>query len=568
MGNVPHLERTHRRAVPGVHHCDMAVTLPSLEEPNAALEAGEWARALDGFDAILKLRRDPEASDGAARALWWLGRAAEAIDRRRDAYASFRKRGELERAAGIALWLAREQAVQGNDAVARGWFARAERICAGLPPSSVHGWLALARTERTDDPAVMEREATDALNIANEQEDSDLEIRALARLGLALVSLAQVDAGAARFDEAMAAATGGEAFGLDVLGETYCDMFLAIEIAGDDGGFNQWSGVIMEFLGKTSHAPGLAFCGSCCGELFAAAGKFDVAESEMMRALQALTAQGQRARCVHPAAKLAELRVMQGRFEDAERLLDGYEGVAETVRARVALALARGELAVAAALLERRLNSLGVDSLLSVPFLAQLAEVRVAKGDLDGARAAAGRLASLAQATGHRRVEAEAARAAGRASMAAGELAAARSLLEQALDLFAKLSKPVEEARTRMLLAEALTVGDPEVAASEARAAAATFERVGATRDADAAASLLRALTGKGRAGPKDYGTLSKREQEVLALVSEGLTNAEIAARLFISTKTAGHHVSNILMKLGLRSRAEATAFALRNTSA
>ncbi len=76
-------------------------------------------------------------------------------------------------------------------------------------------------------------------------------------------------------------------------------------------------------------------------------------------------------------------------------------------------------------------------------------------------------------------------------------------------------------------------------------------------------ASLVRTLTGEGRSGPKACGTLSKREQDVLALVSEGLTNAEIAARLYISTKTAGHHVSNILMKLGLRSRPEAAAWAL-----
>jgi DNA-binding CsgD family transcriptional regulator len=57
---------------------------------------------------------------------------------------------------------------------------------------------------------------------------------------------------------------------------------------------------------------------------------------------------------------------------------------------------------------------------------------------------------------------------------------------------------------------------------------------------------------------------LTAREAEVLALVGRGLTNAEIAAELFISTKTASVHVSNILRKLGLKSRIQAAAVAQR----
>jgi DNA-binding NarL/FixJ family response regulator len=88
---------------------------------------------------------------------------------------------------------------------------------------------------------------------------------------------------------------------------------------------------------------------------------------------------------------------------------------------------------------------------------------------------------------------------------------------------------------------------------------------MGATWDADRAAALLRGWGVKGRTGPRDAAALSVREREVLRLVSEGLSNPEIAERLVISVKTAGNHVSSILTKLGLRSRTEAAAYAVLN---
>ncbi len=61
------------------------------------------------------------------------------------------------------------------------------------------------------------------------------------------------------------------------------------------------------------------------------------------------------------------------------------------------------------------------------------------------------------------------------------------------------------------------------------------------------------------------FRELSERELDVLALVAEGKTNAEIAAQLSLSEKTVGHHVSTILSKLNLTNRIEAATFAVRN---
>ena len=112
--------------------------------------------------------------------------------------------------------------------------------------------------------------------------------------------------------------------------------------------------------------------------------------------------------------------------------------------------------------------------------------------------------------------------------------------------------------------------GDESNAVAEARAALATFERLGATSSRDRARALLRTL-GVGvrmrdRSGPALLESLTARESEVLDLVRQGYSNADIAAQLFISPKTAEHHVGRILSKLGVRSRAEAAALAATST--
>ena len=117
-------------------------------------------------------------------------------------------------------------------------------------------------------------------------------------------------------------------------------------------------------------------------------------------------------------------------------------------------------------------------------------------------------------------------------------------------------------ARARLEMAQLLYDRDWAGAVTWARAALASFTRLGAAREADEAAGLLRRLGVAARTAPRGQDLLTQREAEVLALIARGLTNRAIAERLVISAKTVEHHVSQILGKLGLRSRAEAAAFA------
>jgi DNA-binding NarL/FixJ family response regulator len=149
--------------------------------------------------------------------------------------------------------------------------------------------------------------------------------------------------------------------------------------------------------------------------------------------------------------------------------------------------------------------------------------------------------------------------------LAAGRTAEAAESARRALAAFGRLTMPYEVAEARLVLARALAEANSALAAEEARAAFETFRELGAARPRDEAAAVLRELGASTGGVPRANGQLTAREHEVLALLAAGLSNAQIAERLVISEKTAGHHVSHILAKLGVRNRVEAAAFAARS---
>jgi DNA-binding NarL/FixJ family response regulator len=197
------------------------------------------------------------------------------------------------------------------------------------------------------------------------------------------------------------------------------------------------------------------------------------------------------------------------------------------------------------------------------PVLALLVDVELADGAVEEARRTADRLAALAADQRGHYLRAAAALARGKVCVAEGS-ADARACLQDALSAFARAQMPVDLAQARLELARAMVTERPAVAVAEATAALEAFERLRAARDADAAAALLRVLGGPARTGPRRQEVLTKREEEVLELLGHGLGNAEIGDRLYISRKTVEHHVGRILVKLGVRSRGEAAAHAVR----
>ena len=549
--------------MPEGHH-PRIVSVQAAADPLAlgeeALRAGDWPAARGLFEAALTEADSAAAHDGLGRALWWLGDLDEALDHRERAYVAFRREGESARAARIALWLSREYLESvGNEPASNGWVARARGLISDPEAGSEVGWLELTLGDRAIDPPTVRRHGEAALEVARGTRDADLEASALALLGRASVLEGDLEGGLAALDEAMTAATSGEVADPLVFGDVCCIVTRACEEAGELGRLMRWNDVILSYLERNHHAPLIQWCGTCGAEAFLSAGDIATAEQCLVESIGALEGTGHRSRCIQPSVKLAELRVLQGRVEDAERLLEGSEDRPEATRAAVAVHRTKGEYAIAAALLLRRLNQVG-ETVASVPLLSVLVEVQIDQGLPDDAEASAARLDVIATRSAHPRYLATRDLALGRVALARGS-EAARAHLEAALDGFTRLELPLDTARARYELARALRDEHPELASREAEVAVEALERLGATREADAAAALVRELGGPGRTGPKLLGDLTRREREVLALLGEGLSNAEIAARLYISTKTAGHHVSSILAKLHLRNRAEAATF-------
>ena len=533
-----------------------------LREGEAAIDAADWETARACLERVLEHGESPGALIGLSKVAMIEREYDRAIELKERAFELQKSAGQMEAASLNAAWLTfMHFAYRLNVSVGLGWKERASSVLDGVEECAAHGWLTLLEAPFSSDPGEREQLAVSALSIARRFGDADLEIEALSLRGEALVLGGQVVAGMRLLDEAMAAVTAGRVRDHFALGEICCRLLSACETALDVRRATEWLSVVDRDVVWTDFVR--PTCRTHYGGILTALGRWDEAEAELTAAINGFE-RGYRGERAAAALRLADLRIRQGRVEEAERLLEGDEWHPAARRMAATIALIRNDTVLAAELGELCAEGTELSDPTCVPALELLTLSRLAVANVAGAREAVDRLGAIARASGWDRLEASAALADGRVCTAEGD-SRATARLTRAVELFGSLGLPLEVARAQLELARALAATAPAAAVRESKLAITAFDRLGALPDADAAAELLRRLgAATGRAWPRGAAGLTRREREVFDLLAEGCSNAQIAERLVISPRTAEHHVASILSKLGLRSRSEAAAVRVR----
>ncbi len=556
--------------------------VPAVSDAYAALERGAFAEAEELARRRARLVGDPAGHLLLGQLAYLDGRLDEARGAWELAFRGLRDAGEPRAAARVATELVDLYAgLLGQPAVGNGWAARARRVLEQVGPCVEWGYLELARIacDRPDIDDLL-RGTERALAIAAEFADPDLHTRALADSGLALVSRGRARDGFARLDEALVAITAGEVRDAGVIGRSFCSLLSSCDRAGDLARAEEWIELVRTaLLDRFGGRPRVlhAHCQAAYGSLLCGAGRWAEAEEAMLAVLGPAGAWAGYGHRADTAAALATMRVAQGRVDEAAELIVPYLDRPTTRAPSAAVHLARGEADVAAAVVRRGLREFVGDRVRGGELLDLLVSAELARGDLAAADDAARRLAELAHAADGGVLAARAALARGRVLAGRGDHGGAVAAFEDARARLAGGERPLLAATAGLECALAYAAaGRADDAAVDAGLALAVLERLGAAPGRDRALALLRSLGPAGQAGRRAAGgparrpdslltalaALTAREREVLELVRQGLSNADIGARLYITPKTAEHHVGRILGKLGVRGRAEAAAFA------
>jgi len=527
--------------------------------------AGRLAWA-DAYTALsLADRSSPLAGEDLellATAAYLLGRVEESLQALQRAQQIYAEGGDPRRAARCAFWIWFHLINQEELAQASGWLARANRLLEHEQQECPErGYMLIPVAFQhvvAGDYTGARRAAARAAAIGRRAADADLVAFALVLHGRAMVREGRVGESLALLDEAMVAVVAGE-LSPPVAGTVYCSMIDACQEISEWRRAHEWTAALTAWCEKQPDM--ITFTGQCLvhrAEILQLHGAWPQAVEEAKRAGERLVQGADRRVSGAAFYQQAEVYRVLGDFTAAD---DAYRQAShwglEPQPGLALLRLAQGRNDAAAAAIRRVLAETS-ERFRRGKLLPAQVEIMLAVGDRPAARDAADELTGISESYDTPTLRAAAGAAHGAVLLAEGDARAAVVALRGAWQMWRELDAPYEAARVRVLVGLGCrALGDDEAAALDLDAARSVFAQLGAAPD------LARLERLDGRRAASRHG-LTMRELQVLGLLAAGKTNHAIASDLVLAEKTVDRHVSNIYTKLGVSSRAAATAYAYR----
>ena len=534
----------------------------AIERGRESFEKQAWSDAFGQLSAAdRQTPLEPDDLERLAVAAFLVGKDADSVGVWERAHQARLSGGETTRAARCAFWLGFILVLKGETARGGAWLARLRRLLDEYQTDSAEeGFFLVAVALQNMD----EGEAEAAYAASEEISEiadrfSDPDLVAISRLvkGQALIQLGDTAQGVAWLDEVMISVTSNEVSPL-VVGLIYCAVIEAFQAIFDLHRAQEWTAALSHWC--ESQPDLVPYRGQCLvhrAEIMQLHGAWPDAIEEAKRAGDWLSQPPG-----HPAVGMAfyqqaELHRLCGKFAEAEEAYRRATRWGRSPQPGLAqLRLTQGQVDAAEAALSGALDE-AQELTTRSRLLAAYVEILLAKNDVPAARSAADELSGIAAKLDAPMLHATAAHATGAVLLADGEPRTALATLRSAWGVWRKLEAPYEAARVRVLVGLACrAIGDDDTAEMELDAARWVFQQLGAAPDLARVEELSRAEAARSAGG------LTAREIQVLALVAKGETNKAIAAELVLSERTVERHVSNIFNKLGVSSRAAATAHA------
>lgn len=480
------------------------------------------------------------------------------------AYNSFLDEHNIPGAVRCAFWLGFILSSKGERVRGGSWIGLARQLLDDHPMDCVEeGYLFLPVALKCLGAGDVQGsiEAFDqAKRIGNRFKDEDLLALAQLGHGQALIRAGEPERGVASLDKAMIAVE-SQRLAPMVMGIIYCAVIETCLEIFDLTRALEWTNALGHWC--ASHPQLVPFRGQCLArrsEILRLHGAWDEAMREAAHAIDRLSQPMPESAAGAVFYQLGDLCRLQGDYVKAEEAYREANKLGRTPQPGLALLrLAQGNTGKAKASISHAVEAFRRLSNKCDVLFARV-EIMLAADDTGEARSTLQALRQILQPHEPPLLSAVLAQAEGAVLLAEGQYEFAAERLTHARSLWEELKVPYELARTRALLARAYrATGDEDSAQLEYHGARSIFHQLNAMPDVD---SLERHFSADVSHSGKD---LSRREKEVLHLMTDGKSNKAIAHALFISERTVERHVSNIFVKLDVSSRTEAASFAFRH---